>query len=607
MSAVLHSSLWDPELSLTTILFGPPRKILLLIFWDVGDKPVDQYTVSLVISVALLLITVWIYTGFAAAGCGKRSLAGQRAALKQASRLPAQGNGVKSVGGGSPMVPPDALWTVHNKRYDLRSFVSRHPGGVDAICLGQGHNCTELFESYHSLSNETLVRMTLTKYYVEDAPEGAIDYEARFDWNRTPFYDALKTRVRAHFAEKHSLIDGHRATFLQWLQLASFIAASGCTLCGFMCGKFLPMLLLPFCYWLGPSSCMHDGGHFSLSRYPWVNRLLAHLGGAHQSLFCWYHQHTIGHHANTNMPGLDPDLYHFTMLLSSQPGFRTSPELCPLPEKIAGYTRSRWWRMGFKLRVPLTTFGPSIIWDMNSLMAPDLAQAFMGLIPYRPKWMDGLFLHSVGRSMVIWLAIIHPITVSLVTASNWLSGAFYAVLFVVVPYAIHGCIFYVFSQVSHIQKECFRECSNGHPEEPVSHGHLATPHEVEVPSQVREWAIQQVEHTVDYAVSSTFWLHISVGLNLQAVHHLFPQIGWGHYTELAPIIHDVCAQFNVKYTTKPSFWEACASHYRYLVDINEGPNASSWICDPVNPNNGLMEAGRLFLLGQFNAPTQKTL
>ena len=51
--------------------------------------------------------------------------------------------------------------------------------------------------------------------------------------------------------------------------------------------------------------------------------------------------------------------------------------------------------------------------------------------------------------------IIHPITISLVSASGWILGALSAVLFVVLPYAVHGCLFYAFSQVSHIQDECF--------------------------------------------------------------------------------------------------------------------------------------------------------
>jgi len=368
------------------------------------------------------------------------------------------------------------------------------------------------------------------------------------------------------------------------------------------------MLLLPFCYWWGPSPCMHDGAHFSLSRRPWLNRVLGHIGGAHMSLFAWYHQHVIGHHSDTNVPGCDPDLYHFSMFADhGTPGFRTSVEIRTLPEQTCGKTRDKWWRKGLCLRVPLTTFGPTIVWDMQSLANPDLAQAFMGIVPYRQKWMDGLPLHSAGRSMIIWLAIIHPITVNLVMANGWISGALRAVFFVIVPYAIHGCLFYMFSQVSHVQQECNakvqadRDSSyHHHPYDALEARHHRLPSQYPECHEMRnghktEWAMHQVENALDYAVDSTFWLHVSNGLNLQVVHHLFPQVGWGHYKELAPIIRDVCDEFNVKYSTKPTFWDAMQSHYDYLVTVND-TEASTW----VRPHPGRASRKALYTLGQMD-------
>merc|ERR1711871_1447034 len=61
----------------------------------------------------------------------------------------------------------------------------------------------------------------------------------------------------------------------------------------------------------------------------------------------------------------------------------------------------------------------------------------------------------------------------------------------------------------------------------------------------------------------------SIGLNLQVVHHIFPQVAWCHYRELSPIIQDVCNEFGVPYSKSPTFWTAMASHYKYLGDINE--------------------------------------
>jgi cytochrome b involved in lipid metabolism len=41
------------------------------------------------------------------------------------------------------------LWIIHGSTYDLQDYVNRHPGGKEAILLGQSRDCTALFESYH--------------------------------------------------------------------------------------------------------------------------------------------------------------------------------------------------------------------------------------------------------------------------------------------------------------------------------------------------------------------------------------------------------------------------------------------------------------------------
>ena len=39
----------------------------------------------------------------------------------------------------------------------------------------------------------------------------------------------------------------------------------------------------------------------------------------------WYHQHVIGHHAYTNLPGRDPDLYHAPLLTRFSQDLRWRP------------------------------------------------------------------------------------------------------------------------------------------------------------------------------------------------------------------------------------------------------------------------------------------
>ena len=47
--------------------------------------------------------------------------------------------------------PQDCWLIIHNKVYDVSSWVSRHPGG-SLIYVRSGEDCSYLFDAYHPLS-----------------------------------------------------------------------------------------------------------------------------------------------------------------------------------------------------------------------------------------------------------------------------------------------------------------------------------------------------------------------------------------------------------------------------------------------------------------------
>ena len=49
----------------------------------------------------------------------------------------------------------DNYWTIHGKKYDLRKFIERHPGGQDTILITQGKDCTELLKVIIHLLKDT--------------------------------------------------------------------------------------------------------------------------------------------------------------------------------------------------------------------------------------------------------------------------------------------------------------------------------------------------------------------------------------------------------------------------------------------------------------------
>jgi len=235
----------------------------------------------------------------------------------------------------------------------------------------------------------------------------------------------------------------------------------------------------------------------------------------------------------------------------------------------------RWW-VGLAFQICFTTIGPSFGWDLLGLVA--FGRTFLGLVPYGPL-LSGCWrvsIHLLARLiiaivlfgfplLVTMFEITVPVGPSLDYVVDFSSGFFKGLAFALGPYAVHGVIFYVFSQVSHIQSNChihllpvtgMKELVS--PEETYDDG--ASPH------SKPEWAVHQVLSTLDYAPDSTMWLHLSNGLNHQIAHHLFQQVDWIHYPQVSQIIAATAREFGVDYKGRvlPTFGQSLKMHLAYL-------------------------------------------
>jgi linoleoyl-CoA desaturase len=88
--------------------------------------------------------------------------------------------------------------------------------------------------------------------------------------------------------------------------------------------------------------------------------------------------------------------------------------------------------------------------------------------------------------------------------------------------------------------------------------------EAHFPSQPGEWAVHQVQATVDFARKSRLLTWYVGGLNFQIEHHLFPKICHVHYPRIAEIVEAVCAEFGIRYTAHDTLRDAVTSHWRFL-------------------------------------------
>ncbi|CAO1309433.1 unnamed protein product [Diamesa serratosioi] len=86
----------------------------------------------------------------------------------------------------------EGLWRIHDKLYDLSSFIKKHPGGKDWLVRTKGTDITESFETHHIAPKASLL---LPSFYVRDA---IMPRNYKFTYDDDGFYRTLKRKVNIH-------------------------------------------------------------------------------------------------------------------------------------------------------------------------------------------------------------------------------------------------------------------------------------------------------------------------------------------------------------------------------------------------------------------------
>jgi linoleoyl-CoA desaturase len=263
----------------------------------------------------------------------------------------------------------------------------------------------------------------------------------------------------------------------------------------------------------------HDGGHKAYSNHQWVNKLMAmtmDLMGASSYLWDWKHN-TI-HHTYPNIDGHDDDIDVGILgrLSPSQPRYWF--------HRVQGIYL--WILYGF-LAIKWHLFD-----DFHTLFTARIA----GQKVPRPKGMD-LLVFIGGKTVFFSMCFFIPM----------LLHPWYAVIAV---YAIaaftSGVALSVVFQLAH----CVEEADFPLPDDS---GKMQT-----------DWAVHQVQTTVDFARGNPVLSWLLGGLNFQIEHHLFHKICHVHYPALSKVVEETCREFGVRYTANKTFIGAVASHFRLL-------------------------------------------
>jgi linoleoyl-CoA desaturase len=269
----------------------------------------------------------------------------------------------------------------------------------------------------------------------------------------------------------------------------------------------------------------HDGSHKGYSDRQWINKMMAMtldlMGG---SSYLWDWKHNSIHHTYTNIAGEDDDI-----------------DLGWLG-RLSPHQRRFWFHRMQSI----------YMWGLYGFLAikwhfiDDFYQIARGRIGEkkipRPKGMD-LVVFIGGKVIFFSLAFVVPMLLH----PWWAVLATYAM-----AAFTSGVVLSIVFQLAH--------CVEG----------AQFPQPVEQGAGQRsmmetEWAIHQVQTTVNFSRRNPVLSWFLGGLNFQIEHHLFHKISHVHYPALSRVVEETCREYGVSYKAHRSVFSAVRSHYRWLV------------------------------------------
>lgn len=275
----------------------------------------------------------------------------------------------------------------------------------------------------------------------------------------------------------------------------------------------------------------HDASHQAYSRRRWVNSLMAMtldvLGG---SSYFWKRTHNLVHHSFTNITGHDGDI-----------DLGALGRLSPHQPR---YWYHRWQHL--------------YLWFLYGFLPVkwQFVDDTLGLVKGRIGHYQ--YLRPTGRDLAVLLGG-KLLFLTLAFGIPLYFHPWYAVLgFYFLTSFAQGLLLSVVFQLAH----CLEEAEFPMPQE--------TTGRIE-----HDWAVHQVETTVDCARDNRLLSWFVGGLNFQVEHHLFPQICHIHYPAISRVVEETCGEFGLRYRCNETILGAIRSHYRWLQRLGRSASADS--------------------------------
>ncbi len=356
---------------------------------------------------------------------------------------------------------------------------------------------------------------------------------------KTDFLEILRSRVDAYFQENKISKNADMQMVVKTIVL----------LAGYIIPFVLLLALQPVFYlsillWIimGISvagigmSIMHDANHGSYSENTSTNEWLGHslnlIGG---SVLNWKLQHNILHHTYTNIAGMDDDIQD-RKILKMSPHYLTK----------AFHKFQKYYAFFFYGIITL-------YWVFVKDFVQLGAFAKSGVNKATPKEMRVmLFRILLDKAIYIFAIVCVPILYFNIPVWQVLIGFFMMHFFA-------GIILTVVFQLAHTVEDAAFPL-------PTANGTIEN-----------NWAIHQLNTTVNFSPKNKWISWYVGGLNYQVEHHLFPKVCHVHYPQIAPIVEATAREYGVPYLVNETFIKAFKSHVAVLGKFGKMPSLNDAI------------------------------
>jgi linoleoyl-CoA desaturase len=351
--------------------------------------------------------------------------------------------------------------------------------------------------------------------------------------SKSLFYPTLKKRVDAYFKTQEITRHGDLRMVVK---TAVFLLAYLLPFLALLIWTPSLPLALPLWFIMGLAvsgigmNIMHDANHGAYSNKTAINKWMGYtlyLAGA--GVQNWKFQHNVLHHTYTNITGLDEDIRD-----------RGVVKLSPHLERR---TPHQWqWVYAFFFYGILTLY-----W----ITLKDFFQ-YYGFIKSGVNRQSKRENHKMLGGLILMKTIYFVLFFG-VPIMGFGMPAGDIILGFLLMHLTSGLVLTVIFQLAHSVEG------------------TAYPLPDEQGRVTNDWAIHQLETTVNFSPQNKVLTWCLGGLNYQIEHHLFPKVCHVHYPALSNIIKETAADFGLNYLENKSFRSALQSHIKSLKTFGLPP------------------------------------